>query len=285
MTLLDDLPSSRSSLAVRRGTKPISFRYWPTESLMETFPLGCGGLYPTSHRVKRELPAMSFDIVARKRLFAPVEICPGRKQNVTYHSPSGPNAPCDISHAREAVLASLPGSAAGLAGLSGICPNDGATTRTATTSTSPWSSSTCRTTSPIRAGASSSSAQRASSRSQRGDRVSCEGGATVVYTQDWHPPSPRTSRRTAVCGRSTASGRAGARNCTPISGSRGRWCAREPAARTGTPASRCGIPSPARRSRPGWTSVPGSAASAGSSWRGCAGTYAGHRARRGGRGL
>ena len=58
--------SSRSSSAARRGTRPISFRYWPTESLMETFPLGCGGLpnvAPGQGNYRRSLGH-----VARKRL-------------------------------------------------------------------------------------------------------------------------------------------------------------------------------------------------------------------------
>lgn len=63
-------------------------------------------------------------------------------------------------------------------------------------------------------------------------------GATVMYTQDWHPPTQHTALRD---GRRDVAGalrpwHLGRRSSIPSCASKGRRCGREPAVKTGAPA-------------------------------------------------
>ena len=97
----------------------------------------------------------------------------------------------------------------------------------------------------VRAAAATTSCRSSTRRSTAARR----GGALVVYTQDWHPEStPHFAKDGGIwpvhCVADT-----GEPSSTPTSSRGGRSVRKGTAARTATPASRCGTRRPARRSR------------------------------------
>ena len=97
------------------------------------------------------------------------------------------------------------------------------------------SSSTCRTTSPTRpAGSTCAAASRSSPRSTSEVAAAQNAGATVVYTQDWHPAStPHFAKDGGIWPVHCVARHVGRRAAPATCSCTGRWCARAPSGEDG----------------------------------------------------